>query len=310
MAYRFNTQGDLDANVRRVIEEQIDRALKELSAKAATPATVHKTRKCIKRIRAVLKLIRPGLEKARYKQENQRFRDIAATLSQSRDTDCLDDAVSILCAAGENTVRDSAKLVRIAIEKQRTEISELGTHALLEARDDLKDAAHSYRRFGLEDNDPRILQIGLQSCYGQARDARKQAYRDGKDRSFHEWRKPVQLHWRQMALFSEAWPDMFKARVEMARMLSQCLGDDHDLSILIGFLRTQAKDSDLTPRTRRTLEKSARAQQSVLRGIANPLGAMLFQESPKAHARRIYGIWHASAATNPPMDTRQLSHEM
>ena len=46
-------------------------------------------------------------------------------------------------------------------------------------------------------------------------------------------RKAVQWHWRQMSLLGRAWPDEFAVRVTAARELSQMLGDDHDLAMLI-----------------------------------------------------------------------------
>lgn len=294
MAYRLNIQETLTTNVRRVVGEQIDRALNELSPKSVTPRTIHETRKCLKRIRAVLKLARPGFEKAQYKQENQRFREIAKLLSQTRDNDCLDEALSKLTATSEKPVRDAAKIVRRAIEKRRSDNSVLSARTAKKANNELREAARIYRILTINDTAPEVLQSGLQFCYRQARNARRIAYSDGLDDSFHEWRKPVQLHWRHMALFSEAWPNMFKARIEMARTLSQCLGDDHDLSILIAFVQSLAEDGDLTTGTQRLLERSAKARQRALRDIANPLGAMLFQESAKSHSSRIYGVWMAS----------------
>ena len=61
----------------------------------------------------------------------------------------------------------------------------------------------------------------------------KNAYDEPSDESFHTMRKAVQWHWRQMSLLARAWPDEFAVRVTAARELSQMLGDDHDLAMLI-----------------------------------------------------------------------------
>lgn len=294
MAYRLDTQKPLSANVCQIVGEQLERAATELSSQTATPKTIHETRKCIKRIRAVLKLVRPGVSKTWYAKENARFRDIAALLAPSRDTDILDETTLKLDAQSDRSAQAAIAATRKLIGKTKKRTSPTTEQAVSQARQAIAGAARDYRTLTIDTDSFLVLRDGLQSCYGAARRAQKLAYRDGTDKTFHDWRKPVQLHWRHMALFSNAWPEMFKARVEAARTLSQILGDDHDLSILISFVRAATKKRDLTEDAARKVKKYARARQQVLRDIANPLGGMLFQQSAKNHAHHIYGIWLAS----------------
>ncbi len=295
MPYRLNIQDDLDANMRRIVGQQINRAIKALSNPSASPIAIHETRKCMKRIRALLKLLRPGLGRALYGQENKRFRDISALLSAARDTDCLDQAVVNLCSSKSSQSDDALAQLRIAIHAQRMQRVNLDASAITQAQDHLSDAVQFYKKIQLIKPDCNILLTGLQSCYQKARKAQKKAYRTGDDEAFHEWRKPVQLHWRQMKLFSQAWPAMFQARVEMARTLSQYLGDDHDISVLLSFAETEQQDGRLNKPHLHEIEKICKIRQEILRRTARPLGEILFLEPAKLHAKRIFGIWSASA---------------
>ena len=67
-----------------------------------------------------------------------------------------------------------------------------------------------------------------------AMDARPlpRAFATGDDEDFHDWRKTLQHHWRHMQLLTPCWPSELSARAELARGLSQILGDDHDISLI------------------------------------------------------------------------------
>lgn len=298
MAFKLTIDDDLSADVRRLISEQINIALSELSSRSEQTKAIHQTRKCIKRIRATIKLIRPGLETDRYKTENQRFRAIANSLSQARDNDVIDATLVRLRRDSSADAHHAVKRARDALRRQQRPPGEHDPGVLAEAHQQLTKAARDYRHFDVNTTSGDILYRGLRTCYAQARRAQRIAYRDGGDEAFHEWRKPVQLHWRHMALFTNAWPDMFKARVELARSLSQCLGDDHDLSILMTFLEKAVSHGDISENAHRTLVTEAQKKQQAYRDIAKPMGAILFQQTAKAHAKHVLGIW-TSAQVRP-----------
>ena len=99
----------------------------------------------------------------------------------------------------------------------------------------------------------------------------------------------MQQHWRQMAVLEVSWPDTMKARASTARQLSQLLGDDHDLAVLIAFA-----SGHLEAKTARGLIALARAAQSRIRVEAQPLGSQLYYEKPKALGARLAHYWNAA----------------
>ncbi|MEZ4569166.1 MAG: hypothetical protein R2849_02320 [Thermomicrobiales bacterium] len=63
MAYRLEPDEALDVGVRRIATEQVEKALAELDdSDLDRHATVHQVRKRCKKIRGLLRLVRPGLE--------------------------------------------------------------------------------------------------------------------------------------------------------------------------------------------------------------------------------------------------------
>ena len=60
------------AGIERIIREQIERAIEELTGQTnnSQDEAVHEARKCFKKIRAVLRLVRDELPQAVYQREN------------------------------------------------------------------------------------------------------------------------------------------------------------------------------------------------------------------------------------------------
>ncbi len=67
-----------------------------------------------------------------------------------------------------------------------------------------------------------------------------------------------------MTLLSRAWPDYLGARASEARKLSQILGDDHDLAMLVVFVHSDAA-AGLGNEQAAIVEKAARQRQAELR---------------------------------------------
>ena len=81
MAYQFTNTESVPEGIRRVVREEIDAAIHELTDKEMDPHEgVHQARKRFKKIRAVLRLTRQELGEV-YSIEAPRFRDFGRKLS-------------------------------------------------------------------------------------------------------------------------------------------------------------------------------------------------------------------------------------
>ena len=85
MAFRIRNGDHLAKEVRRIARKQVEGALAVLrEGDHADPETVHELRKHCKKLRALLRLVRPALGDV-YAVENAHFRDMAQWLSPLRD---------------------------------------------------------------------------------------------------------------------------------------------------------------------------------------------------------------------------------
>src|SRR5262245_29518260 len=78
-------------NLRRLMRKQTERAIKDLSASqgSSRDEVVHETRKRMKKVRAVLRLVGPSIGTVTYKKANAGLRDAARPLTEVRDAKIL-----------------------------------------------------------------------------------------------------------------------------------------------------------------------------------------------------------------------------
>ena len=95
MRYCFKRRERVAKGVERIARDQLDRALKELRGKSSD-AAIHRARKRLKTVRAVLRLVRPELTTGVFERENTAFRDIGRRLSVVRDADALLETIEDL----------------------------------------------------------------------------------------------------------------------------------------------------------------------------------------------------------------------
>ena len=296
MAYRIKISETPQQALRRLGAGQIDRACRALAATEPERSPVHETRKCLKRIRALLRLVRPGLHDGVFHAENARYRNIGRLLSPSRDAQILSATILNLEALAGPEDASALGILKTHFETARMQAGPLvHVEAMDRAREHLIAAKAAILDLQVKGRGFSPIEQGLRECYRRGLDLYAQAYRSETDETFHDWRKSVQLHWRHMALLSRAWPDMFSARIEAARQLSQLLGESQDLSVLIACLE-KLKPGTLDRANGRRLIELSRLRQKSLRAAAEPRGAQIFAASPKALARSVTESWYAARA--------------
>jgi len=295
MAFRFRLAETFEEGCQRIAREQIERAQAQLKGPDDPVIAVHETRKSLKRLRALLRLIRPALGESVFHHENAQLRETARILSSARDRHVLLETVAKLEAAASFQKKGLGQAVRAALTATNGEQSPIfESTALRQAQGRMAEAKKRLARLRLLGRGFDVVGPGLEACYRRVRRAFRAAYVELTDEAFHEWRKGAQQHWRHMLLLTRAWPASLAARASEARSLSQILGDDHDLAMLIAFLRSDT--GSRLGEDAAVIEQLARRRQQELREIAHPMGLRLFAESPKALHHSVAAYWDAAVA--------------
>jgi len=298
MPYRIKRGETVRQGVERIAMEQIRRARRELRGDAPDAAeAVHQARKRFKKLRALLRLVRPVMSQQVFKAENRFFRDKARALASARDDQVMLDTLETLGAGGsEESVPEELAGLRDRLAARRDAHLQSGGEDL---GDRMSEVAEALERYPDRIADWRIwakgfeaLAPGLERSYREGRKALKAVCKKPDQVRFHEWRKRVKDHWYHSRLLTGLWPEVMEARgVELSR-LADLLGDEHDLAVFGQTLDTAAKES-LTPEAEKRLLRQVSRRQKRLRRKALVLGRRVYAEKPKRLRQRWTAYWEA-----------------
>jgi CHAD domain-containing protein len=284
-AYRLKESEPLPEGIGRAARGRIDHALDELRGKSdsSPEEAVHEARKDMKKLRALLRLLRGELGKETFARENACFRDAARELSGTRDSDVMLETLGTL----ELPPGVGFELRKSIVEGQARNGGEDRAGAARRADEILKEARKRVQDWPLERDSFDAVAGGLKRAYRRGRRDLAAARSEPTVESLHEWRKRAKELWYHHTLLRDLWPPVMNAVGDQAHDLSDLLGDDHDLAVLAAWVREHA---DAEPEFFEAVE-GRRAQ---LQGKAFELGAVLYAEKPSAFARRIEGLWAAN----------------
>ena len=296
MAYNLDPHGDLGTELRITALECLDDALERLTGLTADATTedietaVHETRKRCKEVRGLARLARPALGK-RFARFNATVRDSSRELSALRDAHALLGTIEDL--SEEVSADDAPHLDAV---RARQEQAVAAVTADLSASDPrisravkgLRKARGMVEVWSLAD-DVRPVAAGLTKTYVDGREALATAHSDPTDHHVHEWRKRVKDLWYQTRLLEPATPTALEALVEQLDELSDLLGSDHDLAVLVA--EVEAAEGDLDEATIAETVRLARAAQGHLRGRAFALADEVYGSKRKAFVRAATAGW-------------------
>jgi CHAD domain-containing protein len=295
MSYRLDLDAPVADELRAVAVERLERAARRLREEREDDPVeaVHGARKDLKKTRALLRLARPGLPRKAYRRENRALRDLGRAMSGGRDADVMVETSEALGErfGEEHPKRQFAALRRRLAARAQDERAGADLDALAESLD---AAAGRFSKGPLDDCDVDALLAGEKRIYRAGRKAFAAARRDASAEQLHEWRKRVKDLWYHQRLLANAWKGPMKAHADECDALGKLLGDDHDLATLAATLTADGAappsvDVD-------ALLRLIAIRRAELQAGARALGARVYAEKPKAHARRIGGYLSAAGA--------------
>lgn len=283
--YRFKRREPLPEAIARVARGRIDDAIDELSGTtdSSPEEAVHNARKDMKKLRALLRLVRGELGKSVYQRENACFRDAAAALAGARDADVMLVTVEKL-----ELDEEVSGPLRQALEAHRLRTSGGGREqAAAEAVEMLSEARARIVDWPLEDDSFAAIEPGLRRMYRNGRREWRAMRKEPTTEGLHEWRKRTKELWYDHELLRPLWKPVMKAVGDEAHDLSDLLGDDHDLAVLLEWAHEHHEPSP-------ELVEAVEARRSKLQEEAFELGARLYADRTKVFIRRLERLYDAS----------------
>jgi CHAD domain-containing protein len=285
MALHLKNGEKLGRGIQRIAKKEIDAVIEHLAQGRTEDEgrSLHEARKNLKKVRATLRLVREQLGENIYQRENQNFREAARALSPQRDAEVLVKTLNKLRRsrkkAGDNAGLD--KLDRVLLGRHQQAFSKEDQKDEIEVA--LRAARHRAKNWPLKKFDWTDLLGGLEDSYRKARKALRLAEETGVDEDLHEWRKRVKDLWYQLRLVEPACSEAVGTLTKQMKVLSEYLGDDHDLMMLLEAMRCAGLAADEVD----FISEWIKGRRRKLQANAGELGGELFKEKPARFVRRI-----------------------
>jgi CHAD domain-containing protein len=297
MSYHLERE-DVQHGVQRIARDQIDHALREIASdEIDRHEVVHQVRKRCKKLRGLVRLVRPALGEETYRRENAWYRDAARTLSALRDAEAMLETFDALLEdfADEVDARSFAPVLD-ALRARRDALAERDA-ADLEARLErfaasLREGRERVAAWRLDAKGFDAVAGGLRKTYARGRRAMDEACAAPSAERFHEWRKRAKYGWYHARLLRGIWRRPMRARAKELHRLSDLLGDHHDLAVLRETLAAEPAAFAPTSTVEALLGLADRKRVQ-LETDARLLGARCHAEKPKHHVRRLGAFFEA-----------------
>jgi CHAD domain-containing protein len=254
---------------------------------------VHDARTSLKKIRALLRLVRDEIDGDVFAQENICFRDAGRQLSAVR------DAAVMIKTFDKLVDQFSAQLTAQAYTELRKVLGQSSTAQRAEKQKTLAMVAQTIgvarqrvEHWPINHEGFSTLRPGIERACKRGRRSLAQAVDQPSVENFHAWRKQVKCLWYQIRFLKPIWPKMMEPLADEFKTLGDYLSDDHDLAIIRERVLEQAKQLD----DRTALEALVALidqRRGELEVEAKPLGARIYAEKPGAFVDRLQAYWQA-----------------
>ncbi|NBD39306.1 MAG: CHAD domain-containing protein [Verrucomicrobia bacterium] len=238
MPYRIHADRKPGGEIRRIVEERLERARRSLAAyPRRDPEGLHEARKDIKRLRSLLRLLRSPALKAPRRQANAALRMAGRRLSSCRDTEVLAALLEEISGEADADLREAA----------RHAMNQLPQRGAREQEVSPEDRAATGRAFA--DVEKIVAEMPLQTLGKEAllkawkrsekrrRRARRIFRKEPSPGNLHELRKRQKDCLYQRKLLRDLLPRKKRSRGKIRRR-EKALGKARDYDLLEEFLQT------------------------------------------------------------------------
>jgi CHAD domain-containing protein len=293
MAFQLKAKEPVPEGITRNVKAELEKALGYLSPSGAPRhrgvldyEATHEVRKCFKRVRAALRLVREGLGDDLYHQENVFFRDSARPLSLVRDADVLIETVGKLAVSIEPAAH--AKIHKALVANRQDvarRVLDAGK-AFAIAKEDTALALARLPKWKFRRDGWAALEPGLRRVYRRGHYTLAVALEKPNVENLHGWRKQTKYLWHELQLLEGVWTGAGKELIEQTHELSTLLGEDHDLAVLRQTLAADPLAYGGPRVLKRVLAVMDRRRVELeLQAFAS--GANIYKDPPKAFTTRI-----------------------
>jgi CHAD domain-containing protein len=253
-----------------------------------TSELVHETRKAIKRMRALARLLRHELGGHEFKRVNSSLRDAGQRLAGARDAQVrLATLQSLTHRHPDMLELAGVRLLGERLQRERAHAGEPTDNG--EVLQDIAAMRDQLAQWNLVEHDFQAVAPGLQRIYreGRHRYANVEHERGESAQNLHDWRKRVKSLYYALDMLGGKRTQGMRTATRRANRLGELLGEDHDLWMLRAYVEDHSAALGEDSGASQALCARIERRRKRLRKRALRLGGRLYKRKPGKFTRRI-----------------------
>jgi CHAD domain-containing protein len=276
------------------LHQTIDEALEQLApTQPIVDENIHNARKLMKKSRAELRLLRPGMRDAVYRKENARLRDAGRVLSPIRDARSLIDALDSICDQFDKEL-EGVKLAplekklhsNLAAARRNLHLKTPAKSEELQSCSRLLEKCLSLaKKEHFATIDSRAAHAGLKRIYRQGQDAFVEARTARTTEALHEFRKQIKYLFNAIDGLTVADSDRISKVLKRADRLGELLGNDHELVTL--SQETSRENYSSMNAAVKSVHALIEQKRIELQNHALKLGEKIYHQKPRKFAEKV-----------------------
>jgi hypothetical protein len=308
VGYHLDPSQPLANEVRRIARRQIELALAGLKAVGdpTSNGALHDTRRHVKKIRALLRLVGPSLSR-RARASNRHLRSVNRQLAPIADGQAVVATLSLVAERYDRELPEeiTAAIRRALIHRESIIDERAVLDGVLETTAACLHAEHKrISGWRLRDSGFDAVASGLKQTTRAARRAMARAVSCSRSEDYHTWRRRVKDLWLQIRLLQARCADALAYEEKRLEELDGLLDECHNCALLCEVL---ASDSTLNRTDAARCLRLVRRYQRELRARARWLGAWVHCERPRAFVNRVHRYWRWASQVEYRRSTRQAT---
>jgi len=294
VGFRLKSGQSITSEVRRIVLRQLDLAASELVSVGdpESDEAVHDARRRVKKIRAIIRLIRPVLDKPfRSDPDLRRVSKMLAPVADGKGV--IDTLNELLQRYRKQLPRKTAAAIRSDLLAREKQIDRKAAEdgVLQQAKKTLRLERERVKHWKLNEEGFRAIAPGLKDSVRRARDGMVAAWLHPTAANHHTWRRHVKDHWFHVRLLEGRCSNRLQPYQHQLEALDGVLGEYHNLVLLHEVL---VSDSTLSRHEVARCLRIVERYRQALRRNAQVLGMRIYEEKPGRFVRRVKHLWDAS----------------
>jgi CHAD domain-containing protein len=254
---------------------------------------IHEIRKSIKRIRAVLRMIRDEIGYSTYNRENVFYRDINRSISDLRTYDVLIGTLENLRSGLSGSLPDAPveSMIRSIRDQREQMASEIfsSNAALTEIAGRIGEAKSRIPGLPIRQDGFEVFEKGILRTYRKGKDYLLSATKGHDLKHLHDMRKRMKYLWHQIQVLKPIYPGAMGALARSLETVTEKLGIYHDLEMLSGYLKNNAEGME--EEIRGALLEACEFKKYALLPSTFRKAGVAFGEEPESLVTRLGQYW-------------------